>query len=77
MSGAFAANKSKEKKVVEDLDYGIALYYFYQGKYFEAARSIMVADELGRMTKQKDDGTVLLGGIYLQYGLHQDAENLF
>jgi len=74
---SFAASKLSEKKVVEDLDYGVALFYFYQEKYFEAARSIMVADELGRMTKQKDDGTVLLGGIYLQYGLHQDAENLF
>ena len=76
-SVTFAANKPNEKKVVQDLDYGVALYYFYQGKFFEAARSVLVADELGRMTKQKEDGTVLLGGIYLQYGLHQDAENLF
>lgn len=76
-SVTFAASKPNEKKVVQDLDYGVALYYFYQGKFFEAARSVLVADELGRMTKQKEDGTVLLGGIYLQYGLHQDAENLF
>lgn len=76
-SVSFAATKLKEKKVVEDLDYGVALYYFYQEKYFEAARSIMVAKELGRMAQQKDDAEVLLGGIYLQYGLHQDAENLF
>ena len=77
VSPSLAANKLKEKKSVIDLDYGVALYYFYQEKYFEAARSIMVANELGRMAKQKEDGTVLLGGIYLQYGLHQDAENLF
>lgn len=77
VSPSFAASKLKEKKSVIDLDYGVALYYFYQEKYFEAARSIMVANELGRMAKQKEDGTVLLGGIYLQYGLHQDAENLF
>ena len=77
VSASFAASKLKDKKTVIDLDYGVALYYFYQEKYFEAARSIMVANELGRLAKQKEDGTVLLGGIYLQYGLHQDAENLF
>jgi len=73
----YSANKLNDKKIVKDLDYGVALFYFYQDKFFEAARSIMVADELNRMTQQKEDGTVLLGGIYLQYGLHQDAESLF
>ena len=77
VSTSVAATKLKEKKVVTDLDYGVALYYFYQDKYFEAARSVMVANELGRFATQKEDGTILLGGIYLQYGLHQDAENLF
>jgi len=76
-SVAMSASKSDDKKGVRDLDYGVALYYFYQEEYFEAARALMVAQELGKLTHQKDDADLLLGGIYLQYGLHQDAENLF
>ena len=75
-SVAFSATKSsdKDKKVVRDLDYGVSLFYFYQGEYFEAARSLLVAQELGRLANQKEDADLLLGGIYLQYGLHLPRE---
>ena len=72
-----AASKLDEKKVVRDLDYGVALYDFYLENYLEAAKTLMAAQELGRLNNQPDDANILLGGIYLQYGLHQDAENLF
>ena len=72
-----SAAKLDDKKVVVDIDYGVALYKFYQQKYLEAAKVLMAAKELDRLTKQREDANILLGGIYLQYGLHQDAENLF
>ena len=71
------AAKLDDKKVVVDIDYGVALYNFYQQNYLEAAKVLMAAKELDRLTKQREDANILLGGIYLQYGLHQDAENLF
>ena len=71
------AAKIDDKKVVLDIDYGVALYNFYQQNYLEAAKVLMAAKELDRLTKQREDANILLGGIYLQYGLHQDAENLF
>ena len=66
-----------KKTVVQDMDYGVALYYFYQEKYLEAAKILMAAKELNRLPKQRDDGDILLGGIFLQFGLHQDAESMF
>ncbi len=77
LSGAVTAAKIDDKKVVLDLDYGVALYNFYQQNYLEAAKILMAAKELDRLNKQPEDANILLGGIYLQYGLHQDAENLF
>jgi len=73
----FAATSLNQKQTIKDLDYGNALYYFYQENYFDAARVLMVGKELGHLTHQGQDADLLLGGIYLQYGLHQDAEGLF
>ncbi|WP_455207172.1 tetratricopeptide repeat protein [Kaarinaea lacus] len=72
-----AQSKLDEKKVVRDLDYGVALYNFYLENYLDAATVLMAAKELGHLPNQAEDANILLGGIYLQYGLHQDAENLF
>jgi len=77
MPVANASNKLLKKKTIKDLDYGEALYYFYQKDYFDAARVILVAKELNLLKNQPQDADLLLGGIYLQYGLHQDAEGLF
>lgn len=82
-SAAHAADSNSDtaaigkKTVVEDLDYGVALYYFYQRKYLEAAKILMAAKELNRLPHQRDDSDILLGGIFLQFGLHQDAESMF
>ena len=75
---AFAATIGDGKPiVVQDLAYGESLYYFYQQRYFDAAVNLMVAQELGRLEHQPDEGELLLGGLYLSYGLHQDAEEIF
>ena len=77
LSYVASAAKSNDKVVVADIDYGVALYSFYQQEYLDAATVLLVAKELDRLKKQPEDANILLGGIYLQYGLHQDAENLF
>ena len=77
VTAAPAAGSLDDKKSILDLDYGFALYNFYLENYLDAARALMVAKELNRLPNQAQDANILLGGIYLQYGLHQDAENLF
>jgi len=63
--------------VVQELDYGEVLYQFYQAKYFTASVNLLVAKEKGRLKTHKTDADLLMGGFYLAYGLHMDAESIF
>jgi len=63
--------------VVEDLRYGEALFNFYQGKYFSSITNLMVAKSRGALKHQADDAEILLGGLYLGYGMHQQAGTIF
>lgn len=63
--------------VVKDLSYGVALYNFYQDKYFSAINELLVARERRPKTRQLDDNELLLGSLYLAYGQQQDADRIF
>jgi len=71
------AGSAKKSTVVRDLDYGVVLYNFFRGKYFDAAVHLMASKELGRIPHHLDDSDLLLGGLLLSYGLHQEAELVF
>lgn len=71
------ASDINQKKVVRDLAYGVALYHFFNQEYLDSAVQLMVAKELNRIPHHREDGDLLLGGIYLSYGLHLDAERVF
>jgi len=73
---AWAASAKKDN-VVRDLDYGVVLYNYFQEQYFEAAVHLMASKELGRIPHHLDDSDLLLGGVLLSYGLHQEAESVF
>ena len=76
--GASTANALEQKiEQVNDLAYGVALYEFFQENYFDAAVELLVAKELNRVDHHENDADLLLGGLYLSYGLHQDAEEIF
>ena len=66
LSYVASAAESNDKVVVADIDYGVALYSFYQQEYL-AATVLLVAKELDRLKKQPEDANILLGGIYLKY----------
>ena len=66
LSYVASAAESNDKVVVADIDYGVALYSFYQQEYLDAATVLLVAKELDRLKKQPEDANILLGGIYLQ-----------
>lgn len=67
----------REPHMVNDLRYGEALYHFYQEQYFTSITNLMVAKERNPITTQQVDPELLLGGLYLYYGLHQEASNIF
>ncbi len=66
-----------EPHVVRDLYYGEALYQFFQQNYYTAAVHILTARERELLKQHDAEAQLLLGGIYLSYGLHDDAERLF
>ena len=62
---------------VRDLRYGAALFDFYQDKYFSAISDLMVAQAQRPIDAQGAEPELLLGGMYLAYGLHDEASRIF
>ena len=67
----------REPHQINDLRYGEALYHFYQEQYFTSITNLMVAKDRNPITSQGIDPELLLGGLYLYYGLHQNANDIF
>lgn len=64
-------------KTVQDLQYGTVLYEFYQQNYYSAAVNLLTAQQQNRLQHNDADAQLLLGGLYLSYGLHTEAEEIF
>jgi hypothetical protein len=62
---------------VEDLPYGDVLFYYYQGRDFEAAARLMAYEQLEELPHHGADGRLLLGGLYLSLGMTREAGRLF
>ena len=69
--------ETERQHIVRDLSYGMALYDFFQEKYFSAITDLMVANNRRGFENQKFDSQLLLGGLYLSYGLHNQAGKRF
>ena len=67
----------REPHQINDLRYGEALFNFYQERYFSSITNLMVAKHRQPITTQNVDPELLLGGLYLYYGLHQNANTIF
>ena len=63
--------------VVRDLHFGDALFYYYQGKDLEAITRLMAYQQWGRMPHHDAETSLLLGGLYLSLGLHNEAGDRF
>ncbi|MDZ7652701.1 MAG: tetratricopeptide repeat protein [Burkholderiaceae bacterium] len=57
--------------------YGDSLFYFYQGRYFTSVTNLMVSQRFGRMAPHDDEAEILRGGLFLSYGLHREAGEVF
>lgn len=62
---------------VEDLSYGLSLFHFYQNKYFSAISDILVAKHYKRLSSEDRNPELLLGSLYLSYGLQHKSSDIF
>ena len=64
-------------KQLRDLDFGHSLYYFFQREYFPAIVHLNVAQEKQSIPHHAKDSELLLGGMYLSFGMHREAGEIF
>ncbi len=76
-SGAIAANDKSDLTVVKDAHFGEVLFYFYQEDYFPAIVRLLAAQKQSQLENHGDESELLLGGLYLSYGHHQRAAEIF
>lgn len=74
---AQAAKDDPEPIVVEDPQYGEVLFYFYQEDYFPAIVRMLAAKEQQQLDDHSEEAELLLGGMYLSYGHHLEAAEIF
>ena len=77
---AFARRHDPEKLPeirVRDLHYGDALFYYYQHEDFEALTRLAAYEQWNRMPHHEEDAQLLMGGLYLALGMHNEAGRRF
>jgi len=63
--------------VIRDAQYGEVLFYFYQEEYFPAIVRLLAAKERSQLEHHDAEAELLLGGLYLSYGHHMRAAEIF
>jgi tetratricopeptide (TPR) repeat protein len=63
--------------VVQDLAYGEVLFEFFQEDYFAALTRLLAAQQRGELEHHGAEAELMLGGLYLSYGQHRLAGEIF
>ncbi len=63
--------------IVKDPHFGEVLFWFYQEEYFPAIVRLLAAQEQGQLDDHQSEAELLLGGMYLSYGHHLEAADIF
>jgi tetratricopeptide repeat protein len=58
---------------IRDLHYGDVLFYYYQGEDFEAITRLTAYQHWDLVKHHQDESQLLLGGLYLSLGMHNEA----
>ena len=74
---ALAGSDEPAPIVVEEPHYGEVLFYFYQEDYFPAIVRLLAAQEQGQLEQHASQAELLKGGLYLSYGHHLEAADIF
>jgi hypothetical protein len=81
LAGSALARRHDPEKLpeirVRDLHYGDALFYYYQHDDFEALTRLAAYDHWNRMPHHEEDAQLLMGGLYLALGMHNEAGRRF
>ncbi|RZV38422.1 MAG: hypothetical protein EX272_02710 [Chromatiales bacterium] len=77
LTSAATAATDDQPVVIKEPQYGEVLYYFYQEDYFPAIVRLLAAREQGQLAEHAADAELLLGGMYLSYGHHIEAAEIF
>ena len=62
---------------VEDLDYGQALYRYFQDDDLGAITQLMIARQRPRNANQQDEANLLLADLYYDFGLYEESREIF
>lgn len=68
---------SLQPHTVEDLDYGRALFHFFQDNELQAITQLMIAQARPRPQSQLDEANLLLADLFYHYGLYEESRQLF
>jgi len=68
---------SVTEHTVDDLPYGVSLFHYFQGKYFSAISDILVAKHYTTLNSEDKNPELLLGSLYLSYGLQHKSADIF
>ncbi len=77
LSRSFAAEVENGPTIVKDAHFGEVLFYFYQEDYFPAIVRLLAARKQTQLENHLDESELLLGGLYLSYGHHLKAADIF
>src|ERR1700753_513548 len=58
---------------IRDLHYGDVLFYYFQDDDFEAITRLTAYQHWNLIPHHEDEGQLLLGGLYLSLGMHNEA----
>lgn len=76
--GAAAEARDKdEATVVQDLAYGEVLFEFFKEDYFAALTRLLAAETRKEVPNHAAEAELMLGGLYLSYGQHRLAGEIF
>lgn len=76
-ANAYGGPRRDETREIKDPHYGEVLFHFYQQQYFSAITSQLTSRLFQRIPHHGDEAELLLGGMYLSYGLHSQAGEIF
>jgi tetratricopeptide (TPR) repeat protein len=74
---AIAARGADDGIVVQDLAYGVVLFQFFKEDYFTALTRLTAAQQRGELKHHGAEAELMLGGLYLSYGQHRLAGEIF
>jgi len=74
---AIACAGDEPERTVKDLAYGEVLFEFYQDDHFAALTRLLAGLERNELPSHARDADLLLGALYLSFGQHQIAGQVF